>query len=80
MVPFLGWLDRINGGRDGIVQGSAIVGVYTALAIGIDELNFESSLHRILRVASNEDPAVAVGVESELQIENEVAVCTLSPD
>ena len=41
------------------------MGVDFAFAIRVNELNLESSLNGVLRIAADEDAAIAVGAELE---------------
>ena len=58
-IPFADRFGGIGTRREGIVQRAVIVLAELCFARGIEHLNFKPALHRILRVRSEKDAAVA---------------------
>ena len=80
MVPFANGFDGVRAGDDGIVERSTIMSADNVLVVGVEELDFETALDRVLGVGAYEDSAVAIAAELELEIEDEVAVGVVRPN
>jgi len=80
MIPLANRFGGISAGREGIVECAVIMLAEFCFACAVHHLNFKPALHRILRVRTEKDAAVAPARHLYLQIQNKISKALFRPN
>jgi hypothetical protein len=77
-IPLTGRFYHVLGGCSGANHTTTIVVSHVLFSVGVENLDLEAAFHMVFEISHvHEDARISLGIELELEIEDEIAVLTI---